>query len=291
MTTVADVIAHTRRHLYSETRDELNRLTTTIDADDTALDLDFELGGIQTGSLVAIDLEEMHVWSSSVSGGAVVQRAVNGTTAAEHAAGSIIRVNPKVTDFEIVQALNEDLTDLSAQGLFQVTAETIDYDAGTDAYDLPGDIITIIGVTYDANDGTERWNTIDRSAWRIRRSMPTDVFASGQSLTINGYAETGARINVAYKAPFAANLAAVDDDLADTGLPVTAFDLPPIGAAIRLRAGSEVARNFLSQGETRRADEVPAGARSGSLSGLRVLRQQRIAAEAARLYAQYPTVR
>lgn len=293
MTTVADAIARTRRHLYSETRDELNRLTTTVDNNDTTLAFDFDIGGIQAGALVAIDLEEIHVWSSSASGGAVVQRGVNGSTAAAHGSGSVIRVNPKTTDFEILQALNEDLADLSAEGLFQVVATTIDYDAATDAYvlNLTDDLTSIIQVNYDTNDSTARWNTIDRSHWRLRRDLPSDVFASGLALTINGYAEPGRRINVAYKAPFTTNLAALTDTLSQTGLPTTAHDIPPMGAAIRISAGDEVARNYLDQGETRRADEVPAGARLGSIRNLIVWRNQRIAAEKARLYAQYPAVK
>jgi hypothetical protein len=62
-----------------------------------------------------------------------------------------------------------------------------------------------------------------------------------------------------------------------------------LGAQIRVMAGREVKRNFTeSQGDTRRAEEVPAGAVGGSILNLQRLRRDRIQAEAARLNRQYP---
>jgi len=63
-----------------------------------------------------------------------------------------------------------------------------------------------------------------------------------------------------------------------------------LGAQIRLLASREVKRNFIeSQGDTRRSDEVPAGAMNASVTNLLRLRRDRIQAEAARLNRQYPT--
>jgi hypothetical protein len=78
-------------------------------------------------------------------------------------------------------------------------------------------------------------------------------------------------------------------NVSSTGLLPSAQDLPPIGAAIRLMSGREIKRNFTEgQGDTRRASEVPPGAIMQSSRNLQILRQQRIAAEAARLDALYP---
>jgi len=63
-----------------------------------------------------------------------------------------------------------------------------------------------------------------------------------------------------------------------------------LGAQIRLMSPREIKRNFTeSQGDTRRADEVPAGSVAGSVSNLLRLRRDRIQAEAARLARAYPT--
>jgi hypothetical protein len=58
---------------------------------------------------------------------------------------------------------------------------------------------------------------------------------------------------------------------------------------MRLMAGREVKRNFTeSQGDTRRAEEVPSGAVANSMLQLQRLRRDRVMAEAARLNRQYP---
>jgi hypothetical protein len=293
VTLLSALITDTRRHLYSQVRDEVNRLTAGIDADDTALTFDFDLGAIQRGAILSAGLEEMLVWSVS-SSGAVVERGYNGTTAAAHSAGAAVRVNAKYTDAAIVRAMNDDLRDLSSQGLYRVDTVSVTFNAGTDAYDLTSvtDLLGIIEVRYDVNDGTERWMPLGQNQWRLRRGMPTADFPSGMSLTINGYPVPGQALNILYKLPFAAALSTYADVVETvTGLPVSAHDLLPLGAALRLTIGSEISRNFMDQGETRRADEVPPGSRGSSMRGLIAWRQQRISNEAARLYRQYPTVR
>lgn len=294
MTTLSDLVERTRRHLYTERRDERNRLSGAIDVDDTALTLGFDAGGVAKGATLAIDLEEMHVWD--VSGSTVtVARADGGSTAATHADLTTIFVNPKFSAFSIMQALNEELSDLSSptNGLFDVGTVSLTYSVGTDAYDLTSvtDLIEIIDVTYDANDGSSRWPSIPRSAWQLNRDLPTADFASGLMLTINGYAAAGQSINVVYKKPYTAFTLLTNNVETFAGVHATAHDILPLGAAIRLTAGAEVARNFLDQGDTRRANEVPAQSRGSEMRALAALRRDRISAEKARLYAKYPVRR
>lgn len=294
MTTVATVIEQTRRHLYAETRDELNKLSAGTDADDTALTFNYAVNGIQEGARLAIDLEELHVWSSSGTN-AVVQRGVNGSTAATHASGALVYVNPRFTPFGILQALNDELRSLSSPGkLYRVATAVLTYESGTTGYDLTGvtDLLEPLDVAYDANDGTDAWPRLDRGLWRLARNLSTSDFPSGMALIVNGYAEPGRPLRVTYTAPFTANLATLADNVETaSGLPATAIDILPLGAAIRLTMGNEVARNSLDQGETRRAGEVPAGARAGAMRGLLALYQQRVSEEVARLYSQNPVVR
>ena len=66
-------------------------------------------------------------------------------------------------------------------------------------------------------------------------------------------------------------------------------DIVEYGIMSRMLAPREIKRNFTeSQGDTRRSDEVPAGAVSGSVSNILRLRRDRIIAEAAKLARQYP---
>jgi hypothetical protein len=94
---------------------------------------------------------------------------------------------------------------------------------------------------------------------------------------------------VRYKAPFVRATAESSDLTTNCFLPTTCDDIVEMGVVLRLMAGREIKRNFTeSQGDTRRADEVPAGAVLGSVANIQRLRRERVIAEAARLKAQYP---
>lgn len=293
MTTLSDLVERTRRHLYSgEVRDERNRLSLALDSSAASLSLSYSAAGIQRGTSLAIELEELYVWD--ISGTTVtVSRGDGGSTAASHVIDSTIFVNPKFSAFAIMGAINDELNALTAAGLFAVGTVDFTYQAGTDAYNLTGvtDLIDIIDVTYDANDSTSRWPGIPRSGYSLRRGMQTGEFASGLALTINGWAESGRDINVVYKKPYTAFTTLAQNVESYAGVHATAHDILPLGAAIRLTVGAEVARNFLDQGDTRRADEVPAQSRGSQMRALAALRRDRISEERARLYAKYPTRR
>lgn len=294
MTTFAQLIEQTKRHLYSaEIRDERDRLAGAIaSAVATSLTVEHSEPGIRRGAVLAIDIEELYV--EDVSGAtATVTRGEGGSTAATHASGATVWVNPKYSPFSIAQAINDELASLPGEGIFRVRTVDLTYTPGTDAYDLTSvtALDDVLDVEYDANDGTGRWATLPRGSWALRRDLPTADFASGLALTVNGYVASGQALRVTYRSGFSALTAVAQDVETISGLHASAHDILPLGAAIRLTAGAEVARNFLDQYETRRADEVPPGARSGQARGLMLQRAQRINDERARLYAKYPVVR
>lgn len=293
MTTLAQLVEQTKRHLYSaEIRDARDKLNGAIDADDTDITSTNSDPAIQRGAVLAIDLEELYV--EAISGSTVtVARAEGGSTAAAHASGTPIIINPKYSAWAIFQAINDELAGLPGLGIYRVRTVDLTYAPGTDAYNLTSvtDIDDILDVEFDANDGTGRWATLPRRQWLLRRDLPTSDFASGVALTVNGYVESGQTLRAAYRSGFTALTALANDVEADSGLQASAHDILPLGAAIRLTAGAEVARNFLDQYETRRADEVPPGARSAQARGLTARYLQRIADEKARLYAKRPVMR
>jgi hypothetical protein len=95
-------------------------------------------------------------------------------------------------------------------------------------------------------------------------------------------------LRVIYKRSFA-TLTAITDDVTTTGLPISAYDLPPLGAAVRLAMPRGLKRNFdESQGEPRRASEVEGMAMVQNASALLSFRNRRVGAEVARLHALYP---
>jgi len=231
----------------------------------------------------------MYIWEvNTASKTLTVERGFGGTTAATHADGAIVVVSPKFPRWQILQALNDELADLSSpmNGLFQMKTVDISYNGSDRQIDLTG-ITSMIDV-YDV-----RWRYLSDDypvvrRYRLMRDMPTSDFASGYVLSLDEPVMSST-IRVIYKdkyTPFSTEAST----LASTGASSELADLLVLGAQIRLLASREVKRNFIeSQGDTRRADEVPAGAMNASVTNLLRLRRDRITAEAARLNRQYPT--
>lgn len=294
-TTLADVINQTRRLILTGRREERNRLTADISAGAASLDIDFPAGGITTGTRLAIDLEHFYVWS--ITGTTVTaDPAQEGTTAAAHAAASIIRVNPRQSDFDILNAANDTLRELSSPGagLYSIKEAALTYDPNFVGYDLVGatNVADILDVYYQLPSNQQQWVRVPKRQYRLERASDLTMFPSGFNLTFfSGFAaNTGQPIRVSYKSTFAPLAAYTDNVETVTGLQCTAHDLLWIGAAIRLTDSREIDRNqTASQGDVRRASEVPAGAVMNSYRGLAIRWQQRVSSEAARLARAYPT--
>jgi hypothetical protein len=292
MTTAADLIQATHRHLMAGQREARNRLSGSLTASDTTLTFEFDLAGIRAGSYVCVELEVMYVWSVNDSAKtAVVQRGELGSTAAIHADNSIVHVNPPFSCWSIFSALNDELRDLSspANGLYQVKTVTLTYRAPYTGYDLTGvtDLIDVLEVRYELEGDERSWPLLRN--WQVARGMSTAKFASGLALLTTEPAEEGNPVQVRYKSGFSPLAAGSDVVETVSGMSSTAMDILPMGAAIRVGAGREVARNlFERQGDTRRAEEVRSGAQLQAFAALRDLRERRISAERARLQAQWP---
>lgn len=288
----------TRRNLLGGFNETRNRLSIGYASGGTTLTFSDPMGQIAEGVTLSIGLNVFYVISvkdmvATVVGGQ------NGSTDIACAAGSIVRINPKFTDWDIWQALAYDLSDLSgpSNGLYSMTYADVTYSAVLTGYDLGAvaaqKLISIYEVKY-LRPGPHKDNPkIPSWAYRLNRQSAVGDIPSGLSLQILNSAgmTQGYNVRVVYKAAFSMP-ATPTSDASTTGLAPTAFDLPPLGAAIYLMAGQEIKRNFISsQGDARRATEVPAGAVAASANGLKQLRHSRINAEASRLNQMYPIVK
>ena len=294
MTTAQQLIDSCRHdHILAGQRDQVNRLTTTLDASTTSVVLDFELKGVTEGSVISIDLELMYVWATVPASKTVtVQRGWEGSTAAAHTSGAIVRVNPKVSDFDIFSAMNDELRSLSSplNGLYKVgTPVDLTYSAAVSGYDLTGvsEFIDILEVRYDTPGPALDWPVVRR--WDVARNMPTADFASGSALILHEGGYPGQSVRVRFSQPFTLMSTAADNVETVTGLPSTAVDILPMGAAIRLHAGKPLRRSQTdTQGDTRRAAEVTTQDTLMAPNGLRSLYRTRVLEEAARLRNQFP---
>ena len=281
-------IDRTRDLLLSGTVEPINRLNGAITQAASTLILEFDTGPVVVGSIIEIGTELAYV--VTVSGSTVgVIRGYGGSSApsAGHADGAIVRSNPQFPAHMVLDALNDDLNDLSANGLFQMSTVTFAAVAGTGGYNLAADVLAVHGVTYtDPSSGSSE---PDVRRFVLKRNRDTSTFASGVALVLKDTPVSGQTVRVEYKAPFT-TLTAATTALTATGLHTAAYDLPPLGAALALMSFKPVARESMStQGPMRRAEEVPSGAISASMRDLRFRRQSRMQAEAGRLAQQYPT--
>lgn len=290
MSTIAQVINRTQRQLLSGVVEERNKLSGNLTTSATTVTFTYELAGIRAGSLIEIDAEQMYVWSVTDSNkSAVVDRAFNGTTAAAHTSGAVVIVNPRFPRSQILEAINDEMADLSSpmHGLFQVKVLDLTYNGSDRQVNLPA-VATVI----DLIEVRSRYRSTDYQQVRdikLLRDMPTKDFGSGMALQLDQHIRQG-DLRITYKAPFTKATVESDNVQMICGYPESAEDILIIGAQIRLMTPREIKRNFTeSQGDTRRSDEVPPGAVGNSITNLLRMRRDRITAEASRLARQYPT--
>lgn len=292
-TTCADLIAESKRYLYSGRYDPINKVTSSLNSSETSVTFTYGLGGIQAGSYICVDLEMMYVWQvTNVSTNTVtVERGVLGSTAAAHSAGALATLNPKFSDYAIFTALNAELDDLSSpqNGLFKVTNVTLTYNAAVRGYNLTSatDVREILTVQAETTGPEKAWPYLKN--FTLRRNADTTDFASGFAVILEESGWQGRDIRVAYATKFSPFTATSDNIASVTGLPANANDIPPVGAALRLQYLREGQRNFNeAQPDTRRATETPPGSQLQGARGLEILRRRRIAAESVRLRRDYP---
>lgn len=290
MSTVGTVIDRTLRQLMSGTVEERNKVASSVTATATSISFLYDLGGIRPGGVIQIDSELIYVWEiNSGAKSITVERGWNGTTAAAHAVGAVATIDPKFPRAQILEAINAELDDLASpvNGLFQIKTLEFNYNGVWSMVNLPttDKIIDLVSVSlrYLATD----YPKIRRC--RLIRDLPNDDFNAGYGLRFDEQVRSG-RMIVVYKTPFI-NVTTESQNLQNVaGIPSSCEDILMMGAQIRLVSPREVKRNFTeSQGDTRRAEEVPSGSVSNSINNIIRMRRDRITAEAAKLTRQYPT--
>jgi len=323
--TFGNLIEKTYRRLLSGQRDITCKLAANIDDNDTSFDLTGVQSNMVTpGGYLSIDLEVMYVesWNGTT---VTVSRAYQGSTAVAHTTSALVYCNPKFTKFDIGVAINDDLRDLSSpeNGLYRVDSTAITANPvfqGYDLGDLPNNFLDVLSINYRIAPPTHNFPAIRN--WRVQRQLndaagtADSIFPSGQGIQFYEPGWPGLPIYVMYSAPFIPLVNLTDDvtmtpvnnlSLQDApynyggvvplsggvpvklaNLPSTAIDLPVLGAQINLMASREIKRNFIEgQPDSRKAQDVPAGATNASIRALQMQRQERIDAEADRLARQY----
>ncbi len=277
MSTANALLERVNRQLLSGTVEEQNKLSSSVGSDDTSFVTSYELNGLRAGTIFEIDSELVYIWeATSGSKTLTVERGYAGTTPVSHSAGAKIKLNPRFPKAQMLDALNQDIDDLSSplNGLFRVVTLTLEYNGSDRQID--------VRLRYLSDDFPYVSKT------KLQRDLPTSDFASGYAIVFNEALMSG-DLRVRYKAPFS-RVSSINSDIQSVaGIPVSMEDILEMGVMSRMLSTREVKRNFIeSQGDTRRSEEVPAGAMRDSFGNILRLRRDRIIAEAAKLSRLYP---
>jgi hypothetical protein len=293
MTTGQALVDSTRRYLMTGHQELRTSLVSAYTAGNATITLAGALPSVVAGARLSIGLNVFYVTGVNATVISVLA-GQDGSTDVSAANGSIVRVNPRFTDFDIWQALDADLSDLSGLGLYQMLYTDNTFNPTLTGYDMGATAATSLLSLYQVEHLTpgpyKDMPRLQSYDFRLdRQAVATDI-ASGLAIRIlnPSHMVNGFIFRASYKAMLT-KLVATTDNVSITGLQTTAYDLPPLGAAILLMAGREIKRNFIeTQGDTRRSTEVPPGATMNSDTRLRQIRAMRIKTEAARLSQMYP---
>ncbi len=287
MTTTQQLIDRIRRDYLTQGRIEpRNKLASPALVGDGTLAFTYDLENIQAGSMISMGLEDMYVWTAdSTSKTADVDRGADGTTAVAHTTTERVRVSPRWSDYQILRAVNDELGNLFAQGLYAVATTEVTFNSSTVGYEMPAEAESVRKVWTEAYTG-EDWQEI--GGWKLEHNQDLTDFPSGVALYARNPGYEGRTLRVEYRGDFTP-LSTLDDVVASvSGLPASAEDVVAMGAAISILVGREVSQRLMeTQGSTRRAEENPPGAAAQSFTPIIRQYQARLAAEKKRLARIY----
>ena len=303
MTTLSysGAIEKTMRLLTPTMVEQALQITTDYVAGSGTLVLDSAaaaLAAVRPGVILANNLNLFYVTgvasnTISVIGGYQGSADVSQAHGATPAATGYVR--PKFSRFDVSVAINDELDALSSpeNGLGQILTADITYVPVFEGYSLPATFDAassyILEITYKESLPVRRYPLIRRGQYRTLRNQTTSDFPNGCAVKVSEGGWPGQPMHVQYLAPFTRLVNQTDDLLTVAGVPQTAQDIVPMGAALRLAPPREIQRNTMgAQPDPRKAQEVPPNAIQASANALNIMYLKRISQEQARIKRAFP---
>ena len=294
MTTIRSMVSDTRRMAYGSMTEQINLLSQAYTAGGDELFMELDVSGITPGMVLSGDLNVWYVKGIDPSANSVlVIPGYDNSPTRNMAVGSFIYIKPRVTDWYMFESLNQEILRLSTpeHGLYQIKSWTDDVDPTWQTYDIPTEAFDMVGllrVRYRMPGTEDVWLDIPEKSYRVQIN---DTQGTSRIRLLRNI-PSGTEVRFLYKAPF--NQAENLDDNAITvcGLSETMVDIPTLGVLATLLRTTESRRGQVqTQGDARRAGEVPAGSNMSIASRIERDHQMRIWEEAARLIQRVPLQR
>lgn len=286
MTTMLDLVNETRRTVYGTLSETVNFVSSTYTAGDTTLTLELPIQGVLPGATVSSGL---NVWVvKNVTGQVLsVHPGLDGAPDTDCAVGDFVYIRPRVTNWQIFDMLNREIVRLYSPdvGLYGLDYWDTLTNVYNQTYPLPDDlgypILNIIRARYIVPGFQDVWYDLQPSNWRVDRV--NDLIQSFVALPITN------AVQFWYRRGFKVATSLADDPVEDCGLAATMTDIPVLGAIEKLLLTTESRRGQVqSQGDSRKANEVPSGSNSASSRYYARMWQSRVDEEYARLLASAP---
>lgn len=259
MTTMAELVADTKRKVYGSLPEQINLISANAVAGATTIELEMSVEGISPGTLVSSGLNVWFVRGVNANTNTLtVIPGYEGSPQAAVQIGDFVYIRPRSTDWSVFNEVNSAIRSMSSphNGLFRIATFQLDIDTTWQTYEVPTEaagMVSIISIKVLVPASEDTWITIPD---RYYRWQPDEGLIR---LLYN--VPAGSSLIVSYRAPFTVATALTDDAEADLGLAPTMLDIPPLGAAAALLRTNEARRGQLGvQTDPRRAEEVQRGA-------------------------------
>lgn len=293
MTTFDQLVKRVRQQLlgFAMNQESVSELITPMDAVATSFACDTETVSNLSRGLVEIDDELILVKTFDALSGVVSVmglangRGYEGTTAATHAANSLVTSNPAFPKARIKEAINDTVRGLYPH-LVVFSSTEITKSAPVMEYELPADTADVWYVVAQTIGPSRIAQPLPN--WRYNPKARTANFATGKSIQILDAVTPGQAVKVVYAKP-PTLLSSGSDEFTVTGFEERITDLVVYGACKRLLPALESARLQLQSVETtERAALVPPASASKAASLYASLYQERLEEERSLLFSDVP---
>lgn len=277
MTTILEAVERTRSLLGGSLAEPISVLTSSYTPGDASIDLS-NYRRVGEGYVLSAGLTTFHVLTADASSPRVIA-GFDGSPDQPLSAGTIVRIRPLHTTWAIFQELASTISELSSssRGLYRVFNETLAADRTWGTLPLARSPLRVLRVRGKVVGSTDVWVDVP---WTFQPHSP-----DGPLVRVDTSIDT---VHIQYATGFDTPTA-LTDTFSALGLPDHYIHMVAVGAGRNLALSTESRRaQPFSQGDPRRAEEVPMTANVVVHDRLKAQFRDMVNQERARLMQQHP---
>lgn len=270
-------------HSYTGTLEATTYLTEAIS--DSALTVPVGHPSYITRGLIEVGNELMHVDTVGETSALLMPfgRGAQNTTNIPHSINARVTNDPIFPRQRIFDAMTRCMHNVQLE-LFITKAHTFTYSTVRTSYEIPDDVIRVLGVQYEVVGPTREW--VNVTHWDVDHNADTD---SGKAIIIHECIQAGRTVQVIYAAELPIPVTP-STDLEAIGIPDWMQSVIVYGTAWELVQFMEPARMQLKSVEARtQSAGVDVGAASNVAKQLYAMYQLRLDGARKRLLTTHPS--